>query len=89
MQSPPGNRSTAVAGARLCVVSNDQKDREYPIASSRLTIGRGLNNDIVTADPRASRLHAEVRRAEGGTLILIDPGSTNGTYLNGERVNQA
>jgi ABC-type multidrug transport system ATPase subunit/pSer/pThr/pTyr-binding forkhead associated (FHA) protein len=75
------------AGARLCVVSNDQKGRIYPLGS-RLTIGRGVNCDIVTADPRASRLHVEIRRTPDGRFALIDPGSTNGTYVNSQRVAQ-
>ncbi|HEX5501296.1 MAG TPA: FHA domain-containing protein [Thermomicrobiales bacterium] len=72
----------------LFVVSRDQKGRSYPLDTPRLTIGRGVNNDIVTADPRASRLHAEVRR-EGADVVLVDPGSTNGTFVNGERVARA
>ena len=73
--------------ARLCVVSNDQKGRIYPIGA-RLTIGRGVNCDIVTADLRASRTHAEVQRRPDGRYQLTDPGSTNGTLVNGQRVNQ-
>ena len=75
------------AGARLCVVSNDQKGRIYPLGS-QLTIGRGVNCDIVTADPRASRLHADIRRSPDGRFFLTDPGSLNGTYVNGQRVGQ-
>ncbi|HET8630766.1 MAG TPA: FHA domain-containing protein [Thermomicrobiales bacterium] len=72
----------------LFVVSQDQKGRSYPLDAPRLTIGRGVSNDIVTADPRASRLHAEVRR-EGADVVLVDPGSTNGTFVNGQRVGRA
>ncbi len=84
-----GSETVAVTGPRLCVVSNDQKGRIYPIGQ-RLTIGRGITSDIVTADPRASRLHAAVEQGgAGGQFILVDPGSTNGTFVNGRRIDRA
>jgi phosphoserine phosphatase RsbU/P len=52
----------------------------------KLTIGRSSRNDICIGDPFASRLHAELRR-EGDHVLLVDNGSANGTYLNGQRVN--
>lgn len=92
MQSPADNRTGGVAvgaRARLFVVSDDQKGRSYPVGAGRLTIGRGMNNDIVTADPRASRLHAEIHASgPDGGFTLVDPGSTNGTLVNGQRVSR-
>jgi ABC transport system ATP-binding/permease protein len=82
-----GAEAVAVTGPRLCVVSNDQKGRIYPLAQG-LTIGRGINNDIVTADPRASRLHASIELGHPGGYVLTDPGSTNGTFVNGQRVGR-
>jgi serine phosphatase RsbU (regulator of sigma subunit) len=52
----------------------------------KLTIGRSSRNDICIGDPFASRLHAELR-SEGDRVLLVDMGSANGTYLNGQRVN--
>ena len=52
----------------------------------KLTIGRSSRNDICIGDPFASRLHAELR-GEGDQVLLVDMGSANGTYLNGQRVN--
>ena len=54
----------------------------------KLTIGRSSRNDICIGDPFASRLHAELRR-EGDHVLLVDNGSANGTFLNGQRVNGA
>src|ERR1044072_8172670 len=51
----------------------------------KLTIGRSSRNDICIGDPFASRLHAELRQ-EGDHVLLVDNGSANGTFLNGQRV---
>jgi serine phosphatase RsbU (regulator of sigma subunit) len=51
----------------------------------KMTIGRSSRNDICIGDPFASRLHAELKR-EGDQVVLIDAGSANGTFLNGQRV---
>src|SRR5207247_3588887 len=72
----------------LFVVSDDQKGRSYALDQPLVTIGRGINNDVVTADPRASRLHVEIHR-QGAHYLLADPGSTNGTLVNGQRVARA
>jgi len=56
------------------------------MSTLRLTIGRSSRNDICLGDPFASRLHAEVRQ-EGDQMLLIDNGSANGTYLNGQRIS--
>ncbi|HSB12274.1 MAG TPA: SpoIIE family protein phosphatase [Blastocatellia bacterium] len=51
----------------------------------KLTIGRSSRNDICISDPFASRLHAEIRR-ENDQVMLVDNGSANGTFVNGQRV---
>jgi hypothetical protein len=63
----------------------DPTGREHPLASDTITIGRAIENDIVITSKRVSREHARVRR-EGWRVILEDLGSTNGTFLNDERV---
>ncbi|NWG21974.1 MAG: DUF3662 domain-containing protein [Chloroflexi bacterium] len=56
-----------------------------PLDSTLLTIGRGLNNDIVLEDARVSRNHAQLRY-RSRRFWLTDMGSTNGTFVNGEPV---
>jgi hypothetical protein len=60
----------------------------WPLARARLTVGRGLDNDIVLDDASVSRHHAEITRDGGGTQIR-DLGSTNGTWVNAGRVTVA
>jgi pSer/pThr/pTyr-binding forkhead associated (FHA) protein len=56
--------------------------------SQPVTVGRGEGNTIVlTQDRQVSRNHARIS-AEGDFLRLEDLGSANGTFLNGERVQQ-
>ncbi len=49
------------------------------------TIGRGRASDIVLNDPNVSREHAEIR-PRGGSWVIADLGSTNGSQLNGRRL---
>jgi len=50
-------------------------------------IGRGSENEIRLDDPGASSRHAKVEPARSGFRV-IDLGSTNGTFLNGDRLMQ-
>ena len=63
----------------------DPTGREHPLTGDTVTIGRAIGNDIVITSKRISREHARVRR-EGWRAILEDLGSTNGTFLNDERL---
>jgi DNA-binding response OmpR family regulator len=64
---------------------SDPTGREHPLTGDAITIGRAVENDIVITSKRVSREHAQVRR-EGWRVMLEDLGSTNGTFLNDERV---
>jgi len=50
-----------------------------------LTIGRGADCDLVLQDTQVSRHHAELRRY-GDQWLLVDLGSTNGTFVGGTRL---
>jgi pSer/pThr/pTyr-binding forkhead associated (FHA) protein len=63
----------------------DPTGREHVLTDDVVTIGRAVENDIVITSKRVSREHACVRR-EGWRAILEDLNSTNGTFLNDERV---
>ena len=56
------------------------------LTADRATVGKGTENDVPLAgDPTASRLHAVLERFPAGWCVS-DVGSSNGTYLNGERI---
>jgi len=63
----------------------DPTGREHLLSGESITIGRAVENEIVVTSKRVSREHARVRR-EGWHVVLEDLDSTNGTFLNDERV---
>jgi pSer/pThr/pTyr-binding forkhead associated (FHA) protein len=58
-----------------------------PVREGTMVLGRGAEAEIRLADPSVSRRHAEVR-VEGGRVHLTDLGSTNGTTVNGRKVDR-
>ncbi|MDY6979024.1 MAG: adenylate/guanylate cyclase domain-containing protein [Pseudomonadota bacterium] len=59
--------------------------RKVP-CKSVLTLGRDMNSDIVLPDLHASRNHAMIRCIGNGDYYLIDSGSSNGSFVNRQRV---
>ena len=70
------------------VVTLSFEGREIPVTTDRVLLGRSRECDIRLTDTNVSRRHAEVRR-EDDTYWIVDLGSTNGTELNGRRVERA
>ena len=58
----------------------------YPLVRAITRLGRGSDTDIRIEDPGASRNHCEI--VLGQPVIIRDLSSTNGTFVNGERVSQ-
>ena len=50
-------------------------------------VGRKVDKDLVIADPRVSRDHAQIMQ-EGQDFFLVDLGSKHGTFVNGERIQR-
>ena len=63
----------------------DESGQEHTLEANPTRIGRGMENEIVIVSKLSSREHALIRR-EGRRSNIEDLGSTNGTFLNGERV---
>lgn len=73
--------------AVLKVVSGQDAGLQVPFESGQVNIGRMAGSDVLLTDASASRLHAFVV-SENGRHVLYDGKSTNGTFLNGQRIGQ-
>ncbi|WP_344292489.1 ATP-binding cassette domain-containing protein, partial [Streptomyces synnematoformans] len=61
----------------------------HQLSLGRVTrIGRALENELVVSDLQVSRNHAEFRSTPDGRAEIVDLGSHNGTYVNGEQLPQ-
>jgi TolB protein len=76
----------ASAFPRLVVTVEGQVVQEA-ILEDELRIGRAEDNDLVLADPKVSRHHAQVRKEEAG-YVLTDLDSANGTLVQGVLVTE-
>jgi pSer/pThr/pTyr-binding forkhead associated (FHA) protein len=73
------------AQPRLVVVEpTDQRGRAFPLGAE-MTVGRAAGCQITLDDTYASQIHARVFQRDGQFLVE-DLGSTNGTYLNRQKV---
>ncbi len=57
----------------------------FPLEGDQLTIGRDSTNGVAINDAEVSRKHARLM-FQGGKYVLEDLGSTNGTFVNGQRL---
>jgi pSer/pThr/pTyr-binding forkhead associated (FHA) protein len=69
---------------RLVITEGDESGREFQVSGS-LAIGRDASAGIVIDDDETSRRHAVVTR-DGDELLIVDLDSTNGTWVNDERI---
>ena len=77
-------RATTAKGGRLVSLVDG---KEYTIPEQGIVIGRDASADVVVAQNEVSRRHAEIVPDERG--YIVRDLSTNGVYVNGERIEQA
>ena len=76
---------SGVFPALVFVQGNEQKN--IVLNRTPFTVGRKVDKDLVIADPRVSRDHAQIMQ-EGQEFFLVDLGSKHGTFVNGERIQR-
>lgn len=75
--------------AKLIITDSETgRTNEVDLTRKETRFGRAAGlNDVLLDDAQVSRHHALIKRT-GDTLTLIDPGSINGTFINGERIKE-
>ncbi|HEU4807743.1 MAG TPA: FHA domain-containing protein [Homoserinimonas sp.] len=87
--SVPVNTAPAATSAtanRLVITSGAKEGLELPISNEPLTIGRSSESGLVIRDDYTSTHHARLV-LWGDEWVIQDLDSTNGTFVNGNRVN--
>jgi hypothetical protein len=74
--------------ARLVILTKGKPGRAFELGKERVTIGRAADNGFQITDPAVSTYHCEVILS-GKDLVVKDLGSTNGTFIGGERLTSA
>lgn len=73
----------------LRFISGKYQGGEFPLEDNReIIVGRSSDLDMVLVEEMVSRRHARIQLV-GGSVNIDDLGSTNGTFVNGERVTHA
>jgi len=75
----------AAQSYQLVMRSGPNPGQTFELSQNELTIGRDIGNTIVINDAEISRKHARLFAQSGG-YVIEDTGSTNGTFVNGQRL---
>ncbi len=90
-QQPPAHGGTPPQGGGNPPVYGDRSPTSFhqmAVGRGVMRIGRALENELVVSDLQVSRHHAEFRATGDGRFEIVDLGSHNGTYVNGQPVRQ-
>lgn len=86
--SRPPSRKTKKSASRVTVVEGDRYKGKTFTLGDELTVGRADKCTLVLDDAYVSQMHARIYR-RGNDFVAEDLGSTNGTYVNRERITSA
>jgi hypothetical protein len=75
----------ADGSTRLIVRSGPNPGTVFDVTKEVTMLGRDVTNDVPLGDAEISRQHARLTRTPGG-MVLEDLGSTNGSFVNGDRL---
>lgn len=86
---PPSAPTAGGAGqqAELAIESGPDAGHTHRATDHAVRMGRSPDNDVILRDPATSGHHARLER-RGDQFWIIDLGSTNGTFVNGEAIQE-
>jgi len=88
MIAPVGAQAAATLLGKFTILNGNRAGERLGLGGSGIRIGReSAICEIVLENPKVSRLHAEVVSIDGKTL-LIDRNSSNGTYVNDQKIDK-
>lgn len=84
--SPASRPRVETPKARVVIISGDEAGAAYPLKGV-VSIGRAESNTISLRDAKVSRQHAQIQQ-QGEEFVVLDLNSSNGTYVNGQKVEE-
>src|SRR5208283_4832042 len=74
--------------AKLVILTQGMTDRAHELKADRTTVGRVEDNMFQIAESSVSSHHCEVL-LRGNDVVIKDLDSTNGTFINGEKITES
>jgi pSer/pThr/pTyr-binding forkhead associated (FHA) protein len=87
MPTRPGAGVAAGPQAEVTIESGPDAGHKHRSGDHALRLGRSPDNDVILRDPATSGHHARLER-RGEEFWVVDLGSTNGTFVNGESIQE-
>lgn len=84
-RTPPPSAPAGAVATRLVITKGAKNGLEMPLGDGPLTIGRSNESNLIIRDDYTSTHHARLM-LWNGRWVIQDLDSTNGTFLNGERI---